>query len=672
MLDPTMNTNTRNHISARSFMLVGALFGALLFACAARTQAGVERVDKNVAVAPAPEPFNWTGFYIGGNLGGILSHYDTDSSDVFVDVEQQRRFFEGTTDARTGDTLATFTLPRRGEKDGAPIGGGQVGFNFQAGHFVFGIEGDFDRTSTTVINDFRDTATTTFTFNGTDTTAITDFNSIRTMQTNWVGSLRGRVGYATGRLLFYGTGGITWADVNVWANESASTNFFVPPPGTIAPAIRSPQITRTAPVGPPGTVFILNQTNSRISREDDTRAGWTAGGGVELAVSDTVSFGLEYRHNDFGDGNFDSGNRNRRNGFANGIGGPGPIFARSSNVSLDSDQVTFRMNILLSHMFGHHSYASTGEGDKWAAADGNMDVAYHRATDGKERMSAKDQPMMVKQEEPFSWTGFYLGGNVGGAWTDYDFGSYNTDVDLGAQGNEAVGFTSYDTGVDVLRFGTPGFDSQSDHSLTAGGQLGYQYQFGHFVAGVEGDFNGQSGGVRTHFAAPTQFSSITSTGQGSDLDTETNFLTTRDVESTWTGSARGRLGYANGRVLLYVTGGVAFTDLRVRSRDIAVTDFFLTGVDRADPTAFVATVKDISASDDQEILTGWTGGGGAEWAMTNIVSVGLDYRHNGFGDQTFRFAGRRGPLTTGSTRVDLDSDQVTLRVNFLLGRVHGP
>src|SRR3954470_14074315 len=71
---------------------------------------------------PAPAPvvvaplFTWTGFYIGGNIGG--------------------GWFTGSIDSDFGSTWKT--------SNGAFIGGGQLGFNYQAGAFVFGVEGDFD------------------------------------------------------------------------------------------------------------------------------------------------------------------------------------------------------------------------------------------------------------------------------------------------------------------------------------------------------------------------------------------------------------------------------------------------------------------------------------------------------------------------------------------------
>ena len=78
-------------------------------------------------VAPSvylPPPFSWTGFYIGPNLGGAWS---------------QRNLT---------DTLLGLSLSNANDK-GAFIGGGQLGYNYQFGNFVLGIEADFDGVAST-------------------------------------------------------------------------------------------------------------------------------------------------------------------------------------------------------------------------------------------------------------------------------------------------------------------------------------------------------------------------------------------------------------------------------------------------------------------------------------------------------------------------------------------
>jgi len=116
---------------------------------------------------------------------------------------------------------------------------------------------------------------------------------------------------------------------------------------------------------------------------------------------------------------------------------------------------------------------------------------------------------------PFSWTGFYIGGELGWIRTD----------------------PQYTTGAVLL--GTPFVVSAATgkDGLSYGFLAGYNYQMGNVVFGIEGDFDGWTVGK-------IRYTAITG-----------DFLTAR---SKWGGSVRGRLGYAANRVLIYVQGGVAF------------------------------------------------------------------------------------------------------------------
>ena len=134
---------------------------------------------------------------------------------------------------------------------------------------------------------------------------------------------------------------------------------------------------------------------------------------------------------------------------------------------------------------------------------------------------AADLPTRVQPVAPvayvptFSWTGFYLGGELGWMQTD----------------------PRYSTGAVVL--GTP-FSVSSTSSrdgLSYGGLAGYNYQMGNLVFGIEGDFEGWTVGT-IHYTAITG-----------------DFLT---AHSKWGASIRGRLGYAADHALFYVTGGAAF------------------------------------------------------------------------------------------------------------------
>jgi outer membrane immunogenic protein len=134
---------------------------------------------------------------------------------------------------------------------------------------------------------------------------------------------------------------------------------------------------------------------------------------------------------------------------------------------------------------------------------------------------AADLPSPVEPVAPvayvpaFSWTGFYLGGELG--WIQPN--------------------PRYTTG--TLLVGAPFVvtAASNNNGLTYGILAGYNYQVGQLVLGVEGDFQGWTVGKIRYTAV---------TG---------DFLT---AHSKWGGTIRGRLGYAVDRALLYVTGGAAF------------------------------------------------------------------------------------------------------------------
>jgi outer membrane immunogenic protein len=172
---------------------------------------------------PPPVPyvpaFTWTGFYIGGNLGL--------GGDRF-------QYPFGIFDAGTGQTTVTSS---------GIIGGGQVGYNWQLPNsFLFGFETDFDGAA------IRGKVTT---YANTPLGVAAEAGS----RINYIGTVRGRVGYALDRLLIYGTGGFAYGQVN----DSIS--------------------------GASGLLGLGGVSTS----QNYTRTGWTAGAGVEYALNENLS-----------------------------------------------------------------------------------------------------------------------------------------------------------------------------------------------------------------------------------------------------------------------------------------------------------------------------------------------------------------------------------------------
>jgi hypothetical protein len=127
--------------------------------------------------------------------------------------------------------IATFPFDGHSATESNAIGGGQLGYNFQFGHFVVGAEGGFSRAGSE-----RSRRSEQFQINPLfevvgipqfgGITAETTLHSLRQAETNWNGYIGGQVGYAWWRLLFYGNGGAAFTDLHVMAVDRAHTDFF--------------------------------------------------------------------------------------------------------------------------------------------------------------------------------------------------------------------------------------------------------------------------------------------------------------------------------------------------------------------------------------------------------------------------------------------------------------
>ncbi len=190
---------------------------------------------------------------------------------------------------------------------------------------------------------------------------------------------------------------------------------------------------------------------------------------------------------------------------------------------------------------------------------------------------------------PFTWTGVYVGGQIGYGW-----GDNKGDVTFATPG------------------GLFGGDSlNGDASGTIGGvHVGYNLQLNSFVVGVEGSIDG------TTLHKTTTIGFVDPAG-GSDPNTFQPYSgsVSARVQSAIQGSIRGRAGYAFDRLLIYGTGGAAFGG-------------FSTGLILG---AFDATGSYYAIGGRPATRVGWTGGGGVEYAIDNNWSVQSEYRYSDFG-----------------------------------------
>ena len=144
--------------------------------------------------APLPPPapiFTWTGFYLGGNLGGAWAQRDI-------------------TDSLYGLTWGS------GSSNAVFIGGGQAGFNYQFGRFVLGVEGDFDWAA----NSHNSAAIVIPKVGSGDLIRITSNNS-------WITTLAARLGVAFNNVLLYGKAGGGWVGNNGFAVTDLTTGTSI-------------------------------------------------------------------------------------------------------------------------------------------------------------------------------------------------------------------------------------------------------------------------------------------------------------------------------------------------------------------------------------------------------------------------------------------------------------
>jgi outer membrane immunogenic protein len=216
----------------------------LLVAIAAIVGLGtVPALAADILLKGPPVPvWSWTGFYVGGNFGYSFGNESTNWT---------------VAGAPLGSTSAAMN---------GVLGGGQAGYNWQSGSWVFGIETDIQGTGQQGTATIGDPVTTNpcAPLASCPTTTIYPLSNQEKLP--WFGTLRGRLGIAsTSTALIYATGGLAYGEIQ--------SNGSVTLAGTTATGSAS-----------------------------TTRAGWTLGGGVEWAFSPTSNWSakVEYLYLDLG------------------------------------------------------------------------------------------------------------------------------------------------------------------------------------------------------------------------------------------------------------------------------------------------------------------------------------------------------------------------------------
>jgi outer membrane immunogenic protein len=227
-------------------------------------------------------------------------------------------------------------------------------------------------------------------------------------------------------------------------------------------------------------------------------------------------------------------------------------------------------------------------------------------------------PIMAPAALPvLSWTGCYVGANVGGGW-----GRNNVTQ---AASSLAVGFSGRaTTGVDTS-------------GAVFGGQIGCDYQFANqIVIGIQGMLDG---------------SSI----KGSEADAFASLLPgapvgSIEVKTKWLASLTGRIGYAflsQNEALIYIKGGGAWARYDTNLNNLTTSILF--------PGSNPGTIG--------KTFNGWTIGGGFEYRFARNWSAFIEYNYYDFSERTLWNAATGG-LTSNTISLDPKLQTVTVGVNY--------
>jgi len=229
--------------------------------------------------------------------------------------------------------------------------------------------------------------------------------------------------------------------------------------------------------------------------------------------------------------------------------------------------------------------------------------------------SAADMPLKAPPPPAapvWSWTGFYAGVNAGGAWAQ------DTSVNSVGSLPFISAIIAPATGPAVVAGATTNIPGSNANGFIGGGQIGYNYQFNRFVAGIEADIQGLSGRSSGGIATSVPIT-------GFPIAVNTTLTTTNSVQ--WLGTLRGQLGYAvTPSLLVYGTGGLAYGEVN-SSTTISQQ---LIGAAAAGATVPYASVAGIS-----QIRTGWAAGAGAAWMFTSNWSAKVEYLHYDLGSASY-------------------------------------
>jgi outer membrane immunogenic protein len=242
----------------------------------------------------------------------------------------------------------------------------------------------------------------------------------------------------------------------------------------------------------------------------------------------------------------------------------------------------------------------------------------------------------------YSWAGFYIGGNVGYSW-----------------GRAASNLNADPVTVNIgTPFNTPGFvgsDTLTPKGVIGGGQIGYNWQTSpNWVFGLEADWQASGENASRSFSNAFSF-----TAPPPNPALPVSGVATMDYAAkiTWFGTARGRIGYAWDRVMLYATGGLAYGGVK------------LAGTNTVSGTVAGVPFMAVTAIGHSQVNAGWTVGAGIEGALGDRWTWKAEYLYLDLGSMNdpdqlvFVTSASGGRVTTHTNYTD---NIVRLGLNYRL------
>ncbi|MGF7156779.1 outer membrane protein [Bartonella heixiaziensis] len=225
-----------------------------------------------------------------------------------------------------------------------------------------------------------------------------------------------------------------------------------------------------------------------------------------------------------------------------------------------------------------------------------------------------EQPVPVIAAPSFSWSGFYLGGQIG---------NFSSKINSSYLKDESIG--------KWIPIGKEFLPKLS--GFVGGIYAGYNVDIDNgFIIGIDTDVMWSDKKDKKDIKSPRKDKTtvvpeeLGRTSRTEDLVEGNGGMPDQIVHHTlkqkWSGATRVRIGFSADHIMPYVAGGVAYTQLR---NIYEMTD---------DTTSRAAVSSDL-LSDEKKKMVGYTLGGGIDFAMTNNFIVRAEYRYSDYGKKKF-------------------------------------